>query len=118
MTVKSRRFYAEKIGEIVTDRLVENFDDLLDYGFTASMEEKLDAIAAGKSEWREVLDSFYAEFRARLDKAENDEGGMRGNDPIPTDIDCPSCGRKMQIRAGSTGVFLGCSGYNLPPKER
>lgn len=118
VTVKNRRFYAEKIGEIVTDRLVENFDDLLDYGFTASMEEKLDAIASGKVEWREVLDSFYEEFRAKLDKAENDEDGMRGNDPIPTDIDCPTCGRKMQIRAGSTGVFLGCSGYNLPPKER
>jgi DNA topoisomerase-1 len=43
---------------------------------------------------------------------------MRANDPTETDINCPSCGRKMQIRTGSTGVFLGCSGYALPPKER
>jgi len=118
VTVQNKRFYAEKIGEIVTDRLVENFGNLLDYGFTASMEEKLDGIATGSREWRNVLDTFYEDFKARLNKAEDDENGMRGNEPIPTDIDCPSCGRKMQIRAGGTGVFLGCSGYNLPPKER
>jgi DNA topoisomerase-1 len=43
---------------------------------------------------------------------------MRPNTPTETDIDCPDCGRKMMIRTGSTGVFLGCSGYSLPPKER
>jgi DNA topoisomerase-1 len=43
---------------------------------------------------------------------------MRANDPTDTDIACSNCGRPMQIRTGSTGVFLGCSGYALPPKER
>ncbi|HEY7883506.1 MAG TPA: topoisomerase DNA-binding C4 zinc finger domain-containing protein, partial [Cellvibrionaceae bacterium] len=43
---------------------------------------------------------------------------MRHNDPVNTDIECDKCGRSMQIRTGSTGVFLGCSGYSLPPKER
>ncbi len=43
---------------------------------------------------------------------------MRENNPTETDIKCPTCNRNMQIRTGSTGVFLGCSGYNLPPKER
>lgn len=118
VTLKNRRFYAEKIGEIVTERLMENFDDLLDYGFTANMEKKLDAIATGQREWHDVLDTFYADFKAKLEKAEDEQHGMRGNQPIMTDIACPSCGRPMQIRAGSTGVFLGCSGYNLPPKER
>jgi DNA topoisomerase-1 len=118
VTVNNRRFYAEKIGEIVTDRLVENFDELLDYSFTANMEEKLDAIAAGERNWEDVLDTFYQEFKEKLQAAEREEGGMRGNEPIETDIPCPTCGRNMQIRAGSTGVFLGCSGYNLPPKER
>lgn len=118
VTVENRRFYAEKIGDIVTERLVENFGELLDYSFTASMEEKLDAIASGKSEWKDVLDAFYEDFREQLDKADDDETGMRSNDPIATDIECGTCGRDMQIRAGATGVFLGCSGYNLPPKER
>jgi DNA topoisomerase-1 len=118
VTVQNRRFYAEKIGDIVTERLVENFNELMDYNFTANMEEKLDSIAAGESNWLNVLDAFYEDFKAQLEKADQDEGGMRGNDPITTDIPCPSCGRPMQIRVGSTGVFLGCSGYNLPPKER
>jgi len=118
VTLEKRRFYAEKIGEIVTDRLVENFGNLLDYGFTASMEEKLDGIAEGSREWRNVLDTFYEDFKARLAKADDDENGMRGNHPIPTEISCPDCERDMQIRVGGTGVFLGCSGYNLPPKER
>nr|WP_299242715.1 type I DNA topoisomerase [uncultured Halomonas sp.] len=113
----SRRFYAEKLGDIVTDRLTESFDDLMDYGFTARMEDSLDEVAEGERNWRALLDDFYAEFRAKFERAES-EDGMRPNQPVPTDIDCPTCGRKMQIRTASTGVFLGCSGYNLPPKER
>ena len=118
VTVQNRRFYAEKIGDIVTERLVENFEELMDYSFTANMEEKLDAIADGKSNWQNVLDEFYEDFKSQLAAADQDEGGMRSNDPITTDIACATCERPMQIRAGSTGVFLGCSGYALPPKER
>ncbi|MFG6179037.1 type I DNA topoisomerase [Halomonas sp. THAF12] len=115
--LENRRFYAEKLGDIVTERLKESFPDLMDYSFTARMEDSLDEVAEGERRWRELLDAFYAEFREELDEAQSEEG-MRPNQPVPTDIDCPSCGRKMQIRTASTGVFLGCSGYNLPPKER
>jgi DNA topoisomerase-1 len=116
--VENRRFYAEKMGDIVTERLVESFEDLLDYGFTAQMEETLDKVAVGEAAWKKVLDAFYEDFRKTLDKAESDSGGMRRNEPTDTDIPCPECGRHMQVRTGSTGVFLGCSGYALPPKER
>ncbi|MEK9712307.1 MAG: topoisomerase DNA-binding C4 zinc finger domain-containing protein, partial [Thalassolituus sp.] len=63
------------------------------------------------------LNDFYADFTQQLDIA-GSEDGMRPNDPVDTDIPCPTCARHMQIRNGSTGVFLGCSGYSLPPKER
>ncbi|GHA18169.1 type I DNA topoisomerase [Oceanisphaera arctica] len=118
--VESRRFYAEKMGEIVADRLQESFAELMNYDFTAQMESKLDEIAGGSLNWTQVLDAFYAEFSEDLEKAERpvDEGGMRANEMVLTDIDCPTCGRKMGIRTASTGVFLGCSGYALPPKER
>ena len=116
--VEARRFYAEKMGEIVTDRLVESFTDLMSYDFTAQMESSLDNIAQGNLDWHKQLDSFYSEFKADLQKAEGDMGGMRSNQVVLTDIDCPTCGRKMGIRTASTGVFLGCSGYALPPKER
>ncbi|WP_423187107.1 type I DNA topoisomerase [Alishewanella sp. d11] len=118
--VENKRFYAEKMGEIVTDRLVENFDDLMNYDFTANMELKLDDIAKGQLSWRQELDEFYQGFSSKLKTAELDpeHGGMRVNQFVLTDISCPTCGRQMGIRTASTGVFLGCSGYNLPPKER
>lgn len=116
--VQNRRFYALKMGDIVTERLNESFSDLMDYSFTARMESYLDEVARGDLEWRVLLDRFYADFIKDLETAQNPEQGMRPNSPTPTDIDCPECGRHMMIRTGSTGVFLGCSGYNLPPKER
>ena len=118
VTVHNRRFYAEKMGDIVTERLSESFSDLMDYGFTASMEEHLDDVANGQRDWKNVLDEFYDDFKKKLDLAGAADSGMRSNDPTPTDIACRECGRPMMIRTASTGVFLGCSGYALPPKER
>ena len=112
----ARRFYAEKIGELVTDRLMENFDNLMDYRFTANMEEELDKVAHGQAQWDAVLNEFYGDFSGKLVTAKDVENGMRDNAPTDTDIihfPQPDCGRHMQIRNGSTGVFLGCSGYGL-----
>ncbi|MDO9478029.1 MAG: topoisomerase DNA-binding C4 zinc finger domain-containing protein, partial [Pseudohongiella sp.] len=79
----------------------------------------LDEVAAGIKNWKQVLDEFYAGFSEQLTRASaDDDKGMRENNPTDTDIPCPQCGRHMQIRTASTGVFLGCSGYALPPKER
>ena len=120
----NRRFFAQKMGEIVTDRLRENFSDLMDYGFTAEMEATLDQVASGRRNWKEVLDNFYDGFEQKLEAARGQGegktavGGMRANLPTETDIKCPACERVMQIRTGATGVFLGCSGYALSPKER
>ncbi|MBR9788962.1 MAG: type I DNA topoisomerase [Vibrionaceae bacterium] len=118
--VDQRRFYAEKMGEIVTDRLDDSFNDLMNYDFTARMEQKLDQIAEGEVNWKSVLDNFFTDFTGDLEKADLDEseGGMKLNHIVMTDIECPTCGRPMGIRTASTGVFLGCSGYALPPKER
>ncbi|MCO1333519.1 type I DNA topoisomerase [Microbulbifer sp. OS29] len=116
--LENRRFYAEKMGDIVTDRLSESFKNLMDYGFTANLEESLDSVAEGDKGWKQLLDEFYQDFSGRLEKAQAADAGMRRNSPTDTDIECDKCGRHMQIRTGSTGVFLGCSGYALPPKER
>lgn len=117
VTLKNRRFHAERIGELVTDRLIESFPDLLDYSFTADMEANLDQVAEGSRAWRGLLDSFYEGFSNKLESARG-EDGMRANAPTPTDIPCSNCGRPMQLRTAGTGVFLGCSGYALPPRER
>ena len=118
VTLQSKRFYANKVGDVVIDRLVENFSDLMDYNFTARMEESLDDIANGQRNWKELLNEFYADFKKKLKTAGEKKGGMRPNEPTPTDISCPTCGKPMQVRTASTGVFLSCSGYLLPPKEQ
>ena len=83
------------------------------------MEERLDEVAQGALSWTDLLNEFYTDFSGKLAQAANDgPDGMQPNDPTPTGIPCDDCGRPMQIRTASTGVFMGCSGYNLPPKER
>lgn len=118
--LENRRFYAEKIGEIVTDRLTENFDDLMSYDFTARMEDELDGVATKKAKWKAVLNQFFGDFSAHLVQAEKapEEGGMRLNQMVLTPISCPNCMRQMGIKTASSGVFLACTGYSLPPKER
>lgn len=116
--LENKRFHALKMGDIVSERLLESFSELMNYDFTARMEDALDDVANGKRGWKDLLDEFYDGFTEQLEQAESEEGGMRGNNPTDTAIPCPQCGRNMQIRTASTGVFLGCSGYSLPPKER
>ena len=85
--IQNRRFFVKKIGHIVTERLIESFDDIMDYEFTANLENNLDRVARGELDWRNVLDSFYKTFQDDLVSA-SDENGMRGNQPTPTDIEC------------------------------
>ncbi len=118
VTVENKRFFAQRIGDIVSERLLESFSDLMDYDFTARMEDSLDKVASGHIDWKNLLDEFYTDFVSQLEKAEAKDGGMRNNDPTDTDIECTKCSRHMQIRNASTGVFLGCSGYILPPSDQ
>ncbi len=89
--IENSRFYAEKIGEIVTDRLDENFSNLMDYDFTARMEDQLDLIAEDRIEWKNILDDFFAAFTEQLQSANKapEEGGMRPNPMVLTSIECP-----------------------------
>ena len=111
--IENKRFFVKKIGHIVAERLIESFHDIMDYDFTANLENNLDEVANGEADWRDVLDNFYKSFQNDLISASNEDSGMRpGNIPTTTDIVCPSCGKtNMVIRNSSNGVFLGCSGY-------
>ena len=117
VSVRSKRFYAERIGEVVTDRLIECFTNLLSYEFTAGMEERLDEISVGNAAWLEVLDDYYSDFKHQLDDAQDPENGMRRNAPIRTEVKCQECGEPMAIRVASRGMFLGCSAYNQKGKD-
>jgi DNA topoisomerase-1 len=63
----SKRFYAEKMGDIVAERLLESFDNLMDYAFTAKLEEELDKVAEGDVNWKKLLNDFYHDFSGKLE---------------------------------------------------
>ena len=122
--IEHGRFYAERMGEIVTDRLRFSFEDLMDTSFTASMETFLDKIAQGKENWKKVLNHFFEGFDAELEKAQAPakDGGMPENKPLEINMLCPQCGKyHMAVQSGKTGMFLTCLGYydnNIAKEER
>ena len=117
-TIQERQ-YVEKIeksfrptplGIAVNDFLVEYFSDIVDYQFTAQMEDSLDEIAEGKKEWVNILRQFYQPFGEKL------KGVSKVAEKVPvateaTDEDCPNCGAPLVIRIGRFGKFLSCSKF-------
>ena len=88
--IENKRFFVKKIGHIVAERLIESFHDIMDYDFTANLENSLDEVANGEADWRNVLDNFYKSFQNDLISASDEDSGMRpGNIPTTTDIVCP-----------------------------
>ena len=107
---ESKRLYATKIANLISDRLQKSFENIMDYGFTAEMEKSLDNVAEGKESWKKLLEEFYTEFENAKKQATEQ---MERNAPILTEVDCTSCsvGRKMHLRTNQNGQFLGCEGY-------
>ena len=104
-----RRLQPTEIGIIVNDILVKHFPEIVDIGFTATMEESLDEIAEGKKEWQPVIREFYGPFIKNL---EIKMGEVKKTNPDEaTDEKCEKCGRPMIIKFGRFGKFLACSGF-------
>lgn len=111
------RKYVEKIekalvptllGRTVSKQLVEHFTDIMDYKFTAGMEDKLDKIAEKKAVWNKVLKDFYGPFIETVDNAKKNMDKIN----IESDQVCPKCGKVMLVKNSRFGTqFLGCSGY-------
>lgn len=116
---KEGRFLPTELGTVVNDLLVEHFAKIMDYDFTARMEEELDAVEDGKMKWVSVVRDFYDPFNMDLEKA-TDIKRVRPEDK-PTDILCEQCGKPMVERWGRHGRFIACTGYpectNTKPME-
>ncbi len=110
VTKQGGRFVPTELGMVVTDLLVENFDDIFEVRYTARMEEELDEIEEGKRDWREAMREFYEKFQQDLERAERQMTDLKRLER-PTDQVCEKCGRPMVIRWGRHGSFLACSGY-------
>lgn len=104
------KFSPTELGMVVNDLLVDRFAELMDIGFTASMEEKLDNIEDGKLKWVKVVKDFYKPFHVKLADALQIQGKVKPQD-IPTDVKCEKCDRPMVIRWGRHGRFMACSGF-------
>lgn len=113
ISVLNKRKYVEKEGKYmkptevayrITDLLVKYFPDVMDVGFTADMESKLDEIEDGGKDWHSVIAAFYPPFAEKLRFAKTDGDEL-------TDVKCPKCGHPMVRKNGKYGTYLACSNY-------
>ena len=103
---------ATPLGELTTKFMRENFPDIIDYEFTASMESKLDSIENKENTTIGVLSDFYGKFKADIEKALLNES--KSNITIPSeesDVLCDLCGSRMIFKKGRFGKFLACPNY-------
>lgn len=104
------KFHPTELGMVVTDLLLESFNDLFEVGYTARMEEELDEIEEGKLEWRAAMAEFYDRFEKDLSHAERNMTDIKRMEK-PTDQICEKCGKPMVIKWGKHGSFIACTGY-------
>jgi len=105
-----KRFSPTDIALIVNDLLVKHFPNIVDFNFTAKMEEDLDDIADGKKEWVPVIDEFYKPFKELLSRKEK-EISKRDIAEKLTDQKCEKCGGFLLEKIGRFGKFLACSNF-------
>jgi len=103
------KFRPTALGVIVTDLVIPFFNDIFGVRYTAKMEEQLDDIEIGKSDYQETLASFYEKFKADLERAEREMQNLK--EGIATGEVCDKCGAGMLKKIGRFGVFLACSRY-------
>ena len=109
--IGSRKLIPTDLGITVNKILVPSFPEVFAVGFTANMEELLDKVEAGESEWEDVLGQFYGPFSEQLRKVESDSKKLRETIEEETGETCPECGKPLVIRWGRYGKFLACKGY-------
>jgi DNA topoisomerase-1 len=105
VTLEKKRFYPTDVGRVVNEFLTENFTRYVDYDFTASLEDELDAVSRGEKDWIPVMNEFWKPFHQLVGK------DYPRPYPKPIDEQCPDCGKQLQMSLGRSGFFIGCSGY-------
>ncbi len=125
LSVLTDRGYVEKlknvlvptqIGEDLNGAMKTHFPQVVDLGFTADMEKKLDGVEEGQVRRPELLRDFYADFETTLVRAQAGLKDHKKAQEVVTDVPCPKCGSPLLVRASRFGRFLGCS--NWAPKSK
>ncbi|MBR6321859.1 MAG: type I DNA topoisomerase [Lachnospiraceae bacterium] len=110
ITREGRNLFVTELGEVVNALMLKSFPDIVDLGFTASMEKQLDAVEEGSEDWHEVMREFYPSFSDEIRKAEKELEKVKVEDE-KTDVVCELCGRQMVVKYGRNGKFLACPGF-------
>lgn len=101
-----------ELGEVSTKLMKERFPKIVNTKFTAQVENDLDSVQSGKTDWIETLRQFYGDFEQTLKQAKDEMQGVKIQlKEDETDIICEKCGRKMVIKTGRYGKFIACPGY-------
>lgn len=105
-----KSLYPTETGKVVNGVMKSNFPDIVDATFTAGVETKLDDIAQGQTEWKNVIRDFYGPFSDMLANAEKEVVKLKVPDK-ESDVACPKCGKTMIVKNGKFGEFLACPDY-------
>lgn len=107
---ENKNLYLTEIGEVVNHIMLQSFPSIVDVNFTANMESLLDGVAEGKVHWKTIIENFYPDLEAAVEKAEEEQEQVKIEDEV-TDVICDQCGRNMVIKYGPHGRFLACPGF-------
>ena len=104
------KFFPTQLGMVVAKLLKQSFGDIIDEGYTAELEEKLDNIEEGRVEWKTAIHDFSIKFNADLERAATEMTEVKRTG-VETDEKCENCGSPMSIKFGRFGEFLACTNY-------
>lgn len=108
--VEEKKFIPTALGFAVSDFIVKYFPEIVDYKFTAKMEDELDEIARGERQWVPVISEFYTPFEKKLESV----GEKAEKVQVAVEFagrNCPECKKELIVRIGRFGKFLACSGF-------
>ncbi len=107
---EKKRLFPTELGIMVTEMMEKYFSRIVDTEFTAIMEEKLDEVEEGKTDWKQILREFYPDFVSTLSVAEKEIEKVEVKDDV-SDVPCDKCGSMMVYKMGKFGRFLACPNF-------
>ncbi|MDR1177464.1 MAG: type I DNA topoisomerase [Spirochaetaceae bacterium] len=111
VTRSNKQLVPTLLGKMICDMLVEYFPHVVDSGFTATMENRLDEVEENRISWPDMIRDFYSPFKERVDEVGKTLESFKGSLDEETDYVCEKCGKKMIKKLGRFGFFLACAGF-------
>ncbi|KOR31570.1 DNA topoisomerase I [Achromatium sp. WMS2] len=108
--LESKRFIPTDVGDVVNKFLTQHFTQYVDYAFTAKLEDDLDAISRGETEWIPLLSQFWDPFKSQINLTDSNVSRSEVTQEATEEL-CPKCGKTLSKRLGRRGRFIGCTGY-------